>query len=368
MTDNPEAGTIETPTTEAPDAELVEFLGGESQAQPTETKAPAQAAQPETPEGSQPRDATGRFAKADAPAATDEPAAEAETPDVAPPEPAPAKPFSYRAYGAEHNPFTGAVENPDGSLTFPGDAAKQLRQALAEGHNAESRRRTTEREHTGKIVSARNANALLVQRASETLGRLAELRKSPEALQQFFADLDRNWAILEAEVRAETLEQQLSRQQQEAEERAIEAQVEALRPHMRSTLEQRVGEMIHSDAAFGHLDPKTMSERLWNSFFDRVFVEAEEDGPGYRKGEILIDYDAMRAELAYEAGLRRTVTPPAPPVKQPEAKAPEKKAPVTPPPVVTAKGAGAKPAPKVPKFSSTKEADDWLESGGYNDL
>lgn len=364
MTENPEAGTIDTPTTEAPDAELVEFLGGESTAQPTETTAPA-VGQPDAPDGSQPRDSTGRFT-ADAPAATETP--EGTEPPVAPPEPTPAKPFSYRAYGAEHNPFTGAAENPDGSLVFPGEAAKQLRQALAEGHNAESRRRTSERDHGTKLVSARTANAVLVQRANETLGRLAELRKHPEALQNFFGDLDRNWAILEAEVRAESLEQQLSTQQRAAEERAVEAQVEALRPHMRTTLEQRVGEMIQGDASLSHLDPKGMSERLWNSFFDRVFVEAEEDGPGYRKGEILIDYDAMRAELGYEAGLRRTVTPPAPPVT-PVAKAPEvKKAPVTPPPVVTAKGAGAKPAPKVPKFKTTKEADDWLESGGYHDL
>lgn len=360
MTDTEGASTIDTPTTEAPDAELVEFLGGESQAQPAETTAPA-AGQPDAPDGSQPRDSTGRFT-ADAPAATPE---SPETPEVAPPEPTPAKPFSYRAYGAEHNPFTGAAENPDGSLVFPGEAAKQLRQALAEGHNAESRRRTSERDHGSKLGSARQANAVLVQRANETLTRLAELRKNPEALQNFFGDLDRNWAILEAEVRAESLEKQLSTQQQAAEERAIEAQVEALRPHMRTTLEQRVGEMIQGDASFSHLDPKGMSERLWNSFFDRVFVEATEDGPGYRKGEILIDYDAMRAELVYEAGLRRTVTPPAPPV----VKAPEvKKAPVTPPPVVTAKGAGAKPAPKVPKFKTTKEADDWLESGGYHDL
>lgn len=367
MTNPTQSITVEASPSPTPDAELVEYLGGESEADasPGELKAPAQAAQPTTPDGAQHRDAQGRFTKTETPAASEEPPAPQETPE-APAEPV-AKPFSYRAYGADHSPFDGATEAPDGALAFPPEAAQRLRQALAEGHNAESRRRTTDREHVGKLTSARGANAALVEQANVTLARLAELRRNPEALQQFFADLDRNWAILEAQAERDALKTQLERRQQAADEQAIAQRAEALRPHMRSTLEQRVGEMIRAESGLAHLDPAKMSERLWNSFFDRCFVEAEHDDPNgqYRAGEILIDYDAIRNELQYEASLRRTAPPPAP--KPAEQKAPDKPK-VTAPPVVTAKGAGATAAPKVPKFKTTKEADDWFESGGYHDL
>lgn len=361
--------TPTAPVQEAPDAELVQFLGGEveSEAPPSEPKAPAQpAAQPEATDGAQPRDTQGRFTKADAPAAAPEtqgPSAP-ETPEAAPPEPAPSKPFSYRAYGADHSPFAGAVERNDGVL-FPPDAIPQLRQVLAEGHNAESRRRQAERERETKLLSARGSRAELVQQAELTLQRLAELRKNPDALQQWFQDLDRNWAVLEAEVERDALKAQLESRQQQAAQQAIQQQVDALRPYMRQTLEKNVAQMIQDEPELKGLDAGKMSGRLWDAFFHRVFKEAEQDGDGYRKGEILIDYDAIRSELQYEASLRR-------PVPQAQAQAPapvaQAKPPVAPPPVVPTKGQGGRTAPKVPKFDRTEDVDKWFDEGGYNEL
>lgn len=354
-----------TAPAEAPDAALVEYLGGEveSEAPATEQQAPAeQAEQPQVQDAAQPRDQSGRFTKAEADAAV--PETPAETPEAAPPEPAPSKPFSYRAYGAEHTPFANAVETAEGGVQFPPEAVPQLRQILAEGHNAESRRRQAEREREGKLTSARQSNATLVQQAELTLARLAELRRNPEALQNWFQDLDRNWAVLEAEVRADTLEKQLTARQQEIEQRAMEQQAETLRPYMRQTLEQHVGQMIAAEPELNGLDGKAMSERLWNAFFHRVFIEADQDTPQYKKGEILIDYDAIRAELQYEAKRSRPATPAVSKATPSIANKP----PVAAPPVVPTKSAGARPAPKVPKFKSTQEADEWFEGGGYNDI
>ena len=367
MTHDGEGAIVETTPTapEAPDAELVEFLGGGiSTASSPAPKAPAPAAQPPASDDAQPRDATGKFTTTETPAAPSE-AAPAE-PTEAPPEPVPAKPFSYRAYGAEHSPFTGALEAPDGKIEFPPEAAQRLRQALAEGHNAESRRRTAERDHGAKLVSARSANVMLTRRAETTLQRLAELRRNPDALQGWFQDLDRNWQILEAEVERDTLAAELQAQREAAQEQQMQQQVEALRPQMRATLEREVGQMIQAEADLSGLNPTEAAERLWGAFFDRVFQEAQQDDPNgqYRKGEILIDYDAIRAELQYEAKLRGKAAPAAPKAEPP--KAPAK--PVAPPPVVASKGAGARPAPKVPQFKTTKDADEWFESGGYHDL
>lgn len=365
MTDSPETGTIPaSPAPEAPDAELVEFLGGEveSKAPPSEPTAPAHAEQPAVTEGVQQRDSQGRFTTAEADAAPDASAGEAPPP---PSEPAPPKPFSYRAYGAEHTPFVGATEAVDGALQFPPDAALRLRQALAEGHSAESRRRTAFSEREQKVTSARGANAQLVEQANLTLQRLAELRKTPGALEQFFQDTDRNWQILEAEVRADTLQKQLETRQQDHDARALEQQAETLRPYLRQTLEQKVGQMIANEAELKGLNPADMSERLWSAFFDRVFLEADQDDPNgrYRRGEILVDYEAMRAELQYEAKRQPKATP-APVAAKPA----EQKTPVVPPPVVATKGQGARPAPKVPKFKTTEEADAWFDAGGYADL
>lgn len=366
MTPDPNGGNMDTSPAapaEAPDAELVEFLGGEvsSDAPARESTAPAPAAQPDAPDAAQQRDEQGRFTKGEAVAATPEPAS-TETLEVAPPEPTPSKPFVYRAYGAEHSPFTGATETDEG-VVFPKEAVPQLRQILAEGHGAESRRRQSERERETKLTSARSANAQITQQADMTLRRLAELRRSPEALQQFFADLDRNWQVLDAEIRAEALQKQLDAQRESGERQAQERHAEALRPYMRQRLEQDVGQIIASEAELKGLDGAKMAERLWGSFFNRVFREADQDDPNgqYRRGEVLIDYDAIRQELKYEASLRRSGAPTAPaPVKP--------KVAVQTPPVVTAKGAGARPAPKIPKFANTQEADDWFESGGYNEL
>ena len=191
-------GTTLTPDpgaapSEAPDAALVEFLGGE-----VESPAPAAVVEPSAPAvpapsepAAQPRDDQGRFTTPETPAGASEPAV--EVPPVAPPAETPteSKPFSYRAYGAEHAPFAGAIEVPDG-VFVPTPAVPQLRQILAEGHQAESRRRQAEHEREGKLTSARTANATLVERADLTLRRLAELRKDPETLQAWFQDLDRN--------------------------------------------------------------------------------------------------------------------------------------------------------------------------------
>lgn len=351
---------------EAPDAELVEFLGGEvPKAPPTEPTAPAEpAAQPEAKDGAQPRDATGKFTTTETPAAPVE-AADAE-PAEAPPEPVPSTPFSYRAYGADHSPFTGAMVTPEGKVEFPPDAVPRLKQVLAEGHNAESRRRQTERETQTKLVSARGANAQLVRRADMTLARLAELRRNPDALQQWFNDLDRNWDVLEAQVERDALQKELETQRTAAQEQLIRQQREALEPQLRSTLERTVGEMVGAEAELTGLNALEAAERLWSAFRGRVFQEAQQDDPGgaYRKGEILMDYDAIRAELQYEAKLRGSAKAAPPPKPAPIVP----KVPVAPPPVVATKGAGARPAPKVPTFKSTAEADKWLEEGGYNDL
>ena len=360
MDTNPAVGSP-TPSSTEPDPSLVSYLSGDedSPAPVSSPAAPPVEAQPPTP-AEQPRDEQGRFiTPAETPAAAETPAppaaeAPAPSPPVAPPESAPAKPFSYRAYGAEHRPFGDAVERPDGVL-IPTPSVSKLRQVLAEGHNAESRRRQHEAEAMAKVTSARAARAEIVQRAELTLAKLAELRRDPEAFQTWFEDLDRNWSLLEAQVDRDRLAGELRAQQTVAQEAAQERQAAELEPRLRDVLERSVQDMVAQDAELRGLDVPAMSERLWGAF---------------RRGEILIDYDVIRAELAYEAGLRRSAPPvpaaaPAVPSAVPRV-AGEEKAPA--PPIVPTKGAGARSGLKVPVFKSTQEADDWYERGGYHDL
>jgi exonuclease VII large subunit len=251
-------------------------------------------------------------------------------------------------------------------VQFPPDAVAHLRQVLAEGHNAESRRRQAERAQESKLTSARATNAAIVRKSEIALQRLADLRRDPEAFQAWFQDLDRNWAIYEAEIERDTLRAELESQRAALAEQQLTQQAEALRPQMRQTLEQQVGRMIAGEADLQGLDALQAVERLWGTFFDRVFVEAAQDDPHgrYRRGEILIDYDAIRAELQYEAKVRGAGKTPPPPVAAPVPPKP----PVTPPPVVSSKGAGGRPTPKVPKFKTTEDADRWFDEGGYNEL
>jgi len=358
--------------TEAPDKELIEYLGGSVEEAPTppapsDATAPPPATEPEA----QPRDATGRFASKDAPAAP--PSEVAPAPFVAPatdaaPTPAPEKPFSYRAYNADY-PIAGAVERADG-VFFPGETAATLRQILAQGHGAQSRLDRQRAEYEAKIAQATQAVDGRVAKADAVLTRLARLRQDGK-LQEWFEDTDRNWAILEAQAEADALKAQLAARDQEAQQRSAAdeetqeaAAAEELRPQLRSHLDEAVRQMVTQEE-FKGLDPVAMTGRLWESFFDRIFREAEQDYPQYgiRQGEIVIDYDAIARELKYEAGLRKPVTPAVTPAAVPE------KPKAVPPPVASAKGAGGSKAPKkVPEFKNTKEVDAWFESGGYAEL
>lgn len=359
--------------------ELVAFLNSGDEA-PEATQAPdpapAQAEQPTSESqdtGSRPRDEQGRFLKADVAAAAE--SGEPPTADAAQPTPAvPDKPFVYRAYGADHGPFTGAVERADG-VFFPSDAVQRLRQTLAEGHNAESRRREMLRDAEQQQAAARTERQAEVDRANQVLNRLAELRKDPNALQGWFEDLDRNWAVLMAEADRDAMKAELVRQQAGIQEQQEAAEAERLTPIYEGLLDRTVREMITRDPELKHLDPAQAKQRLWTTFFDRIFYEADRDQPeaNIRRGETVIDYDAIAAELRYEAALRKPVSLPAP---APVAQAAAVQADVasaastkpTAPPVVSTKGSGAKArSGRMPEFKSTEDVDDWFIKGGSID-
>ncbi len=357
------------------DKELVEYLGGEVEDAAPDVSAPAPADGAPDAEAAGPlRDAQGRFVTPDAevapaPAAVAPPAA-APPGDVPPGvAPAPDKPFLYRAYNAEH-PITGAVERADG-VFFPSDAANALRQLLATGHGAQSRIDRQRADYEAQLSQAGRVGQEKVSRADAMLTRLATLRRDGK-LAEFFDDLDRNWSTLEAQAEADSLKAQLASQQTEQAEAAEAAQAAQLEPVMREHLGATVSQFL-ATPEFAGLDRDAMVNRLWGSFFDRIFREAERDYPEYgiRKGDAVIDYDAVANELRYEAQLRRSVAPAAAPAAAatPPPAAPATQAKQTPPPVASAKGAAStKAKPKVPTFKTTKEVDAWFSSGGYAEL
>lgn len=331
------------------------------------------------PEG-QPRDEAGRFTspapKVEEPEAsvTDDPAPAPETPSEPTTEPATEAPveypsLAYRADGQEFA-FEGSAVGEDGAF-IPAKHLPELQQLLSAGKAAfgSVRQRLSEaasREHSA-VARAEAAEA----QATHLLSHFEELVQSGK-IGEWLEGVAQNWPVLKAQAQAKAIELQAKADREALEQFRQRETEQAQRPLMDRTLEQAVADF----GGRAGLDDATRAEVLRvlrePHLQSAVFVKAPMDDPaaGFKKGELVIDFSVVQAEVARAKNwLMRSA--PAQKIAQAQARNAAKVAPpkVTPPPTVGAKGTKApKTGAPIPTFKSTKEADAWFEQGGYNEI
>ena len=339
------------------DATIEEAVGAlapgvDTPASPAAPPAPA----PATPaEAGPPRDDKGRFT-APTPAAAASPAPEAapatppetppETPAEAPAEPESFPPFEYTANG---RPFTieGSQVGEDG-VFIPTAQVPYLTRTLAEAHQNRDFGRELGRV---KADATREGQAL----KDEFFGKLRQLKAiatDPEKLGAWGEDVERNWALLEAQAKLDLREKELTQLQQREQEQARETARREVIPKCQQVLRDQVARFVAEPAVaglFAAADQQALVSRL-GTFFDRIF---EEDA----NGEVMVDVDLIRRELAHEAEWRRRLQGAAAQRQQIAAQNAATASPSPAPPTVGARTTTATSTPAAKTYKSAAEAD-----------
>jgi hypothetical protein len=327
---------------------------------------------------SQPRDEQGRFVAKDdeeeappedaEPAAAEEPPAEPEAVPAQPPEDAvPAQPeeesypaLSVRSYGQDHE-IPGSMVGEDG-VFIPTNSVPHVQRLLSQGLGARER----ESQLRAQIDAARNESEAEQAEAHKILEEFAALREQfkvdPDGVVAWFEDMDRNWATLQAQARAEFLEKQL----EAAKTAPPPSPGEDPSLVLDQTLRDAVAEMVTYEEYQG-IDGEEMIERFLTvpGLLEGTFRTATEDMPdiGVSKGEAYFDPTTLFAEFDY----RKSLTPAASGPSAAETKAAEQNRKavtesVDAPPVTPAAGGDAPSTEKeIPKFKTKAEADKWLD-------
>ena len=180
----------------------------------TDTPASADTPAPASPG----RNVKGQFVKAEpteAPpqeATPEAPASEVPPVEGSPTEPTPAAEvaatypeFVYKSAGREFN-IPGSKVGQDGAF-IPTPALPAITRLLAEGQHAKD----ASRDFAQRIQSAKAEGQQELQRARGLLAALNNLRQQgPEAIAEWFDDLDRNWPLMEAKAETDLLKQRQS--------------------------------------------------------------------------------------------------------------------------------------------------------------
>lgn len=337
------------------------------------SSAPDEGAAPATEAPSQPRDESGKFVartesapQADS-APADQPPSEAQPPATETASEAVYPQFQYRASGRDYE-LPGSKVGADG-LFVPTDQLPYLQRLLAEGHQ----NRDLSRDFGRKVADARRDGELKLQQANNLLAELADIARDPNRMADWGLDLERNWDLLRARAEKTVMEQQLAAERARLTEYEEEQQAAALVPQLESALGQTISSLL-GRPEFQGVDGPKMYDRLMHNFFDRIFAEATPEdvaaGIARNVGDIVIDYGVIEDEMKYEADvLHRAQTAQRAAVEAAgrNAKAQTQQRAV--PPTVGAKaGPAPKAAPALPKFTTTRDVDEWFDKGGYDDI
>lgn len=345
---------------------------------PESPESPAPAAEPAA--DAQPRDEQGRFTS---PATPAEPAAEPSAPEPAappsgepaevPPEPPPGEPevvepdvpASYRADGQEQE-IPGSAVGDDGVFIPTEQWQREVVPLLAAGRQAQGSFRQRLSEASQREQSAVKRAEAAESQMQHILGQF-ETMVEKGTIGPWLEQVAQNWPILKAEAKARGLELQQQAERQELEQFREQQRMAQLRPVMDQTLEQNV---LRYGLQAG-LDEAGMTEVYSILHSPRmesvVFVKAPYDDPaaGIRQGELVIDYGVIENAVRLAASGRKQQQVITKAVQANQAQ--EKRS--APPPTVGGKGSKVpRPGPAIPKFATAKEADAWLERGGYNEL
>lgn len=356
--------------------------------QTPEGSAPAEPS-PAPAESGPPRDAQGRFAKAEpaapSPDTPDAPPADAAEPTPTPETPAveaeaPDTPFTITADG---QPFAieGSAVGEDG-VFIPTAALPKVERLLQQGiawdgsaqrymQQVNTRHQQLSQQYEGEKAARAAAETQL----QHVLGHFEELIRASQGqdlntspIGQWILGVQTNWPVLQAEARAKAIELKA-----EADRKALQQYKEEQdKASRRPLMEQAIGHWVQTYGQKHGLDRATM-EALYADLrspeYEKVlFVTAPHDDPlsGISKGDTVIDHSIVEREVQRVLRYRPSAPAPAPqrpatPTVRPPT--PQKKQ--TPPPTVSATR-GPSPRKPLPVPTSREEADRLLEEGGYD--
>ena len=331
----------------------------------------------ETPTPGKSRNERGQFAKAEptealpqeaTPEPSETPPAEAvpETPPDAVVE-ATHPEFTYRSAGREFN-IPGSAVGEDGAF-IPTPALPAITRLLAEGQHA----REASRDYAAKLSEARAEGQKELLYARSLLASLNQLRQQgPDAIANWFDELDRNWPLMEANAKLSLMEKEREAEKAQLSEAQRDREAEALVPQLGRVLTDALAEYAQRPDYKG-VDTKRLYARLSGRLFDQVFEEATEQdvaqGVAQRVGQVVVNWGVIEDEVKDEADILRRARDSANLAKEVvKANAAKVAEPNAPPTVGAKKGASAASGKAAPKFKTTAEADEWFDRGGFNDF
>lgn len=344
---------------------------------PAAPPAPSPEAAPEAPSepGEPARDEKGRFTKRSetepAPAAAPTDPASASAAPPAEPSPSPESPaddggldttgypaFEYASHGKQFS-IPGSAVGEDG-VFIPTEQVPNIQRLLAEAHH----NRDFGRELGRAVAEAKRESETLKREYTLKMQRLHEVVKDPDRLMAFAENLERDWPLLEAEVKRELAEQRLQemeRQQQEMTRQAAEVE---LRPKMQMALEMQVDRFVQSPemkGLFADADRQALLGRL-REFERDIFSRDPETG------EVMVDLDVIQRELGYAAHWRRQARQQEAQLQRVAQQNAATKAPAAPPPTVGTKQGPAPSASPKKTYKSREEADEDIWGKGFSEL
>ena len=263
-------------------------------------------------------------------------------------------PFTYRADGQSYT-IEGSKLGEHG-MFIPAESVEEVQRLLAEGraHSGSFRQRMAEsdtREATANI----RAEAAEAQ-TKALMDKIESLVNTEGALEDFVMDQRNNWQVLKANAAAESIRVQGAADRARLEQYEKERQEAQQEPIMNGMLEDTI---LREGKAAG-LSHERMVE-IYQRYTDPRYraiafhpSTVDDIQNGISKGQMVIDYNAIREEVNRFRGLD-------------VAKAPVREA-KKPPPTVSAKKtpAPARVGGAKPKYATTEEADEAFERGDYN--
>jgi len=356
-----------------------ETASGEAPSEPGVEPA-AEAADLETAEGTapQPRDEQGRFVARDddeeeappeeaapqdgeeAPEAQAEPAQPIPE-ETAQPEAGEYPSFSVRSYGRDYE-IPGSMVGEDG-IFIPTPSVAEVQRLLSQGLGARDR----ESQLRAQIDQVRNEAAAELIQAQKIVGEFDQLRQlyreNPDAVIEWFENVEKNWDLIQANAKAEMLQAQL--EARDAQPSVDEAQAaQAMQDEMDQVLNNAIAQ-IGSQPEFRQIDQQEMLRRIINApgILESVFRRAEQDLPeiGVRAGEAYYDLTPIVSEFEYRRSLMPAAPSPAAAKAKQRNQAAVKEA-IEAPPVSPASGGDAPSTEKeIPAFKTKEEANAWID-------
>ena len=266
-------------------------------------------------------------------------------------------PFTYTANGREYA-IEGSAVGEDGIL-IPTAQVPHLTRVLAEAH---------QNRDFGRELGRVKADALREGQAlkDEFFGKLRQLKEiatDPEKLAAWSEDIERNWALLEAQAKLDIANREKTELQQQRQTAEREAAHRELVPKCHQVLTDQVSTFMADKAVSGLFtaeDAAALKGRL-ETFFSQIFTEDE-------GGEVMVDLDLIRRELVHEAEWRRRVQSAASERQRVAAANAATKTPSPAPPTVGARTTTTPTAPAPKTYQTARDADEDIWGEGFKTL